>query len=112
MLDDNDRGKILWADSAYSGTPTNNIINEKGVISKINEKGYRNKPLTEAQKESNRIKSKTRAQVEHIFGFIRNSMHHDRIRTIGAERARTTIGLMNIVYNFFRLEQIQRLGIA
>ena len=112
LLDENDRGKKLWADSAYSGNPINNILKEKGIINKINEKGYRNKPLTKAQKESNRIKSKTRAQVEHIFGFMRNSMHLDCIRTIGEERARTTIGLMNIVYNMCRFEQIKRLGIA
>jgi len=36
----------------------------------IHEKGYKNKPLTGTQKESNREKSKTRARVEHVFGLI------------------------------------------
>tara|TARA_R110000782_G_scaffold237188_1_gene323662 strand:+ start:424774 stop:424935 length:162 start_codon:yes stop_codon:yes gene_type:complete len=38
---------------------------------KIHEKGYRNKPLTDEQKENNTEKSKTRARVEHVFGFIK-----------------------------------------
>ena len=40
----------------------------------MNEKGYRNKPLTEQQKAKNKEKSKVRARVEHVFGFIENSM--------------------------------------
>ena len=112
LLDKNDKGKEMWGDSAYSGAPIAKILEEKGVINKINEKGYRNKPLTEVQKASNRIKSKTRVRVEHVFGFMQNSMHHGRIRTIGAERAHATIGLMNLIYNLCRYEQIKRLGLA
>jgi IS5 family transposase len=37
------------------------------MVNKVNEKGYRGHPLTEEQKENNRIKSKTRARVEHVF---------------------------------------------
>jgi transposase, IS5 family len=42
---------------------------------KVYEKGYRNKPLTKEQKENNREKSKTRARVEHVFGFMEQSMN-------------------------------------
>lgn len=112
LVDKNDKGKEMWGDSAYSGKPINNILNKKGVTNKIHEKGYRNKPLTEEQKERNRIKSKTRARVEHVFGFMQNSMHGGFIRTIGAERAHTMIGLINLVYNLCRFEQITRLGLA
>mgnify|MGYP006359999515 CR=1 FL=1 len=41
----------------------------------VHEKGYRNKPLTEEQKASNHEKSKTRARVEHVFGFMEQSMN-------------------------------------
>ena len=34
--------------------------------SKIHEKGYRNHPLTQEQKQNNREKSKIRAKVEHV----------------------------------------------
>ena len=52
-----------------------------------------------------------RARVEHIFGFQENSMGGSFIRTIGKERAKVQIGLMNLVYNFARYAQIVRLGI-
>jgi len=39
------------------------------------EKGYRNKPLSEKQKASNKEKSRTRARVKHLFGFVENSMN-------------------------------------
>jgi hypothetical protein len=72
------------------------------VVNRVNEKGYRNKPLTEDQKTSNREKSKVRARVEHIFGFVENSMNGSYIRTIGMARAKAKIGMMNIVYNICR----------
>ncbi|MDR0870323.1 MAG: transposase [Planctomycetaceae bacterium] len=34
----------------------------------ICEKGYRNHPLSEEQKASNRLKSKVRCRIEHVFG--------------------------------------------
>ena len=50
------------------------MINNYVMINKVNEKGYRNHPLTEEQKANNREKSKTRARVEHVFGFMEQSM--------------------------------------
>jgi len=44
------------------------------VINKVIEKGYHNKPLTEKQIANNKEKSRTRVRVEHIFGFVENSM--------------------------------------
>lgn len=76
------------------------------MINHIHEKGYRNTPLTEEQKESNRIKSKVRARIEHIFGFIENSMNGSFIRTIGIKRATAVVGLMNLTYNMFRYLQL------
>ena len=72
----------------------------------IHKKGYKNTPLTDEQKESNHLKSKTRARVEHIFGFIENSMHGSFIRTIGIKRATAVVGLMNLTYNIFRAIQL------
>ena len=54
----------------------------------ICEKGHRNNPLTEEQKQSNRQKSKTRCRVEHIFGFIEGSMNGSFVRSIGIIRAK------------------------
>ena len=60
----------------------------------------------EAQKESNNHKSKYRARVEHIFGFMENSMHGSAMRIIGIIRARVVIGLTNLAYNICRAVQL------
>ena len=73
-----------------------------GFISHIHEKGARNHPLTEEQKAANRIKSKTRVRVEHVFG-AQHAMGGHIVRTIGLARAKVKIGMMNLVYNMKRL---------
>ena len=69
---------------------------------KINEKGYRNNPLTVEQKNSNREKSRIRARVEHVFGFMTVSMGGIIIRTIGIVRAKAGIARRNLAYNLKR----------
>lgn len=64
LLSEQDKGQEFYADSAYTGEIQEQIIAEKGMINKVCEKGYRNKPLTDEQKLSNRAKSKVRARVE------------------------------------------------
>ena len=72
----------------------------------IIEKGQRNHPITDEQKLTNKEKSRIRVRVEHIFGFVENSMNGSFIKTIGIKRAKTVIGLMNLTYNLFRKVQI------
>ncbi len=76
---------------------------------KVHEKGYTNSPLTEVQKESNREKSRTRARVEHVFGFMEQSMNRLYIKPIGIERAVGSVGPVNPTYDLFRYEQLTRL---
>ena len=80
---------------------------KENVINKIIEKGYRNKPLTEEQIANNKEKSRTRARVEHLFGFVENSMHGSIVRTIGIARAKANIGMMNLTYNICRCTQLK-----
>ena len=56
-------------------------------VSQINERAYRNRPLSEAQKESNREKSKIRAKVEHVFVHWVMEQGGKMIRCIGIRRA-------------------------
>lgn len=108
LLDCTDKGQEFYADSAYTGKGAEEIYAEKEVVNRVNEKGYRNKPLTEDQKTSNREKSRVRARVEHIFGFVENSMNGSYIRTVGMARAKAKIGMMNIVYNICRCVQLKK----
>lgn len=102
LLNKNDEGQDLHADSAYIGEEQEKIIAKYKMTNKVHEKGYRNKPLTDEQKISNNEKSKTRARVEHVFGFMEQSMNGLFIRTFGIVRATGIIGLINLTYNLFR----------
>lgn len=102
LLTEKDEGQELYADSAYTGDEQDKTYRNKKVINTVHEKGSRNKPLTEEQKAKNKEKSKTRVRVEHVFGFVENSMHGSFIRTIGIVRARAKIGMMNLTYNICR----------
>lgn len=109
LLTEKDEGQNLWADSAYTGEEQENTIRKYKVNNKVHEKGYKNRPLTQAQKESNTEKSRIRARVEHVFGFMEQSMNKLYINSIGIKRAVGFVGLVNLTYNLFRYEQVTRL---
>lgn len=91
----------FYGDSAYRSEEIELKLNEKKFKSMIHEKGYRNHPLTDVQKETNRMKSRIRARVEHIFSMMR-WMGADYLRYIGKERIAEAIGMINLVYNMRR----------
>lgn len=111
LLTEKDEEQDFHADSAYTGEEQEKVISKYKMKNNVNEKGYRNKPLTDKQKESNREKSKTRARVEHVFGFMEQSMNGLFLRSVGIVRATGIIGLINLTYNLFRYEQVVRLNI-
>ena len=111
LLTEKDEKQDFYADSAYTGEDQEKVISKYKMKNKVNEKGYRNKPLTDEQKINNREKSKTRARVEHVFGFMEQSMNGLIVKSVGIKRATNIIGLINLTYNLFRYEQIIRLNL-
>lgn len=102
-----DSGQPLHADSAYRSEAIEQACIKKGIQSCIHEKGYRNNPLTKRQQQHNLKKSKIRARVEHIFGFMTNSMNKMYLHYRSIARNTAAIGLMNLTYNLFRLLQLK-----
>ena len=109
LLDKSDNGQEFYADSAYVGQQE--ILKQYDLKDKICEKGYRGLSLSDEAKKSNRQKSKIRARVEHVFGFIEGAMHGFNVRSVGIKRATEAIFMTCFTYNLFRFEQIIRLGI-
>jgi len=109
LLNEKDKDQPLYADSAYTGEDQENVISKHEMKNEVHEKGYRNRPLTAVQNANNKIKSKTRVRVEHVFGFMEQSMNGLYLRCVGIVRASGIIGLINLTYNLFRFEQIKRL---
>ncbi|WP_416670108.1 IS5 family transposase [Egbenema bharatensis] len=107
LLDEDNQSDEIWADSAYRSAAIEETLELMGFESQIHERAYRNRPLSEAQKQSNRDKSKTRARVEHVFGRWTMQMGGKLIRSIGLVRAKATLGLKNLTYNFVRYTFLQ-----
>lgn len=110
LVSEADGGKPLHADSAYTGEEIEQVLRDLNIENKACEKGRRGAPLTEAQRRHNRQKSKIRALVEHVFGFMENSMNGIFLRCIGIKRATCQIGLANLTYNICRYAQLIRLN--
>ena len=111
LLDEKDKGQSLYADSAYTGEKQEETIDKYEMRNEVHEKGYKGKPLTAEQIAKNNIKSQTRARVEHVFGFMEQSMNGLLVKSVGIVRATGIIGLINLTYNLFRYEQTIRLAI-
>ena len=111
LLDKNNSGKGVWADSAYRSEEIESKL-KKNHRSQIHHKGYRGRPLSEAKKRVNQKRSKIRARVEHVFGFQSTSMGGSLIRCVGQVRATHKIGMRNLTYNMCRYTQLLRLKTA
>lgn len=102
----NEGDYVLYADSAYIGKEIEKDLKSKKIKNKISERGTRNNPLTEEQKKNNRRKSKIRSRVEHVFGYMTNSMGGIYLRSIGFKRANFSITMMNLTYNLCRYRAV------
>jgi IS5 family transposase len=99
----------VFTDLAYKSEEIDKELRRRGFDPQIIERAYRNNPLTDEQKESNRLKSKRRCRIEHIFGAQKMRMGNEILRTIGIIRAKFQIGMRNLVYNMSRLVSLKRM---
>ena len=94
--------KTVWADSAYRSLEAEVMVTEKQLVSQIHERAYRNKPLSSEQKSQNKIKSSTRARVEHVFGQMTTTMGGLTTHVIGISRTKVKVVFKNLAYNMRR----------
>ncbi len=104
----NDTGQEIYGDKGYTSDNNNIFLNANKMKSRIMKKGARNKPLTEEEEEKNRLLSKVRSRVEHVFGFMENSMNGMYLRVKGLIRISFAAGMMNLTYNLMRYEFLCR----
>ena len=106
----NEDDTILYADSAYKSQEIEDYLKENNVKSKIINRAYRNKSLSNKQHKQNHKHSKTRVRVEHVFGTLKTSMNNAlSLKAIGLQRIKSLTGLLNLTYNLLRYEQLARL---
>ena len=99
LMDEHDR--LAYVDSGYSGKEPEGKVPGR-IDLNVCKKGARYVRLTEADKLMNHLISKIRCRIEHVFGYMTNSMNGLTLRSVGKKRAEANIGLTNLVYNMFR----------
>lgn len=91
----------VWGDSAYAGQK--DVLKERAPNAKdfTQRKAYRNRPLSDQEKSSNRFKSKIRSRVEHVFGVLKGQFGYKKVRYKGLDKNAhavfTKCALANIV---------------
>ena len=106
LLDKNNLASPVWADTAYRSKRNETFMERNGFQSKVHFKKPPGKSLTEPRARANAARSRVRSKIEHVFGAQKTRMNLF-IRTIGIARARTKIGMANLVYNMHRLAWLE-----
>jgi transposase, IS5 family len=102
LIDKDNTASDVWADTAYRSKANEKHLADNGLRSQIHRKKPKGKPMPRRTARANGRKSAVRAAVEHVFARQKGPMGL-YIRTIGIARARTKIGLANLVYNMKRM---------
>ena len=87
----------VYADSAYA-----NKLNDKKLgkqNNKILHRAYRNKPITQQQKQDNKQRSSIRYIVERTFGLLKQHHGLGKARYLGLERNKTRAQLIAMSHN-------------
>ncbi len=107
LLDKTNTAGAVWADTAYRSQANERFMAENGFVSRVHRKKPAGRPMPVRTARANGAKSKVRAGIEHVFAEQKSWMGLF-IRTVGLARARTKIGLANLVYNVKRLVFLER----
>lgn len=102
LLDKDNLASPVWADTAYRSKRNETFMARNGFQSKVHFRKPPGKSLTEPRARANAARSRVRSKIEHVFGAQKARMNLF-VRTIGIARARTKIGMVNLVYNMRRL---------
>jgi len=94
--------KEAFADSAYKSKKHDESLKAKHITNRVLNRAYRNKPLTEQQKRSNRLASGTRSIVERVFGVLKLHYAMGNARYLGLARNKARFGLMCVAHNIKR----------
>jgi IS5 family transposase len=102
----------IYADKAYDTKANQAWLQAHGIQSGIAKKGVHHIPLTEADREDNRRKSRVRAHIERIFAHLKKWQHYRRVRYLGLAKNQLELTLKAVAYNLKRLAGILKLQAA
>jgi len=102
LLDGDNSSRDVWADSAYRSEEKVAELKKRQYREHLQRKGSRHKKLTEREVQGNRMRSRIRSRVEHVFGVQAKRAGTLLIRGIGLMRVTVKVGLRNLTYNINR----------
>jgi len=89
----------VYADSAYSSQATRELLASRGIGDEVQRKGYRNKAISESDRNRNKEIAVTRSTVERVFGTLKEQYGMGRTRFLGLLRNIVQCGLFVMAYN-------------
>jgi len=89
----------LYADAAYSSAQTREKLARLNIEDRVQRKGYRNRPLSEADTERNKEIAVTRSGGERPFATYKRLYGLARTRLLGLAKNLTFYGLAAIAHN-------------
>jgi transposase, IS5 family len=91
----------VYGDAAYTGK--SRTIREKAPRAKafINKRAFRNRPLTDEDRETNRRKSSIRSRAEHIFGTVKGYFGFKKVRYRGIAKNENCLNVLFALSNLF-----------
>ena len=96
----------IYADKGYKTSSNDEELKDRNLKNRIQDKAYRNRPLTERQKLRNKLISKDRYKVERTFGSQKKWFGGGVCRYVGMAKAHTQHILLSIAYNLKRSPQL------
>jgi len=96
--------KTIDLDAGYVGEDLRQAVLKKcpHIALNVCARAYRNRPLSEDEKAVNRVISRRRCRIEHIFGYMTRFMGGLILRCHGINRAYRDICNKNLAYNLKR----------
>jgi len=101
-LIDKEETEAIYADKAYDSQGIRSWCEQRGIKCYILHKGKRNKPLTEAEIQENKMLSKKRFRVEQVFGIAKSHYGLDRFPYVGLVRNKVKTFMVVMAMNLKR----------
>jgi len=111
LIDRHNTAGDVWADTAYRSQANEKFLADRLLRSQIHRKKPKGRPMPRRTARANARKSAVRSAVEHVFARQKGPMGLF-VRTIGIARARTKIGLANLVFNMQRIVWLMKQAAA
>ena len=89
----------LYADSAYASAQTDDVLEAANIDNQVQRKGYRNKPLSEADIARNKMIAVTRGRIEAVFGDWKQHRGLHKTRFLGLAKNAVHFALVAIMHN-------------